>query len=70
MQLLLVYWTTTNFISLAQVGFLRIPKVREYLKMDKLIKHDSSAMALQDKGFVGNVKDGKYVITLYLHYFS
>uniref|UniRef100_A0A1B6MIE8 Mitochondrial inner membrane protein OXA1L n=1 Tax=Graphocephala atropunctata TaxID=36148 RepID=A0A1B6MIE8_9HEMI len=55
--LMLVYWTTSNFVSLAQVGFLRIPKVREYFKIEKKVNHKKSTLPIKDKGFVTNMKD-------------
>lgn len=54
---ILCYWASTNFISLAQAGFLRIPSVREYFKIDKLIHHDRSKMPIPDKGFVKGFKE-------------
>jgi len=54
---ILCYWVASNFISLAQVGFLRIPSVRDYFKIEPLIKHDPQKMPVQRKGFVGGIKD-------------
>uniref|UniRef100_A0A0K8S539 Membrane insertase YidC/Oxa/ALB C-terminal domain-containing protein n=1 Tax=Lygus hesperus TaxID=30085 RepID=A0A0K8S539_LYGHE len=36
----LVYWCSTNFISLFQVAILRIPTVRDYFKIDRIIKFE------------------------------
>ncbi|KAG8277554.1 Mitochondrial inner membrane protein oxa1l [Homalodisca vitripennis] len=55
--LMLVYWTTSNFISLCQVGFLRVPKVREYFKIEKIVRHQKTTLPIKDKGFVNNIKD-------------
>ncbi|XP_054275045.1 mitochondrial inner membrane protein OXA1L-like isoform X2 [Macrosteles quadrilineatus] len=55
--LMLVYWTTSNFLSLVQVGILRIPRVREFFKIEQLVKHTPTNLAIKDKGFVGNVKE-------------
>lgn len=52
---ILVYWTCSNFISLAQVGFLKIPSVRDYFKIDKLITHNIPAA--KKKGFTEGLKD-------------
>lgn len=54
--IILAYWTCSNFISLAQVGFLKVPKVREYFKIDKLIVHAPSEMP-KKKGFREGIKD-------------
>ncbi|KAF2899865.1 hypothetical protein ILUMI_06313 [Ignelater luminosus] len=54
---ILCYWTASNFISLAQVGFLRIPAVRDYFKIEALIKHDPRNLPVKSKGFVGGIKD-------------
>lgn len=50
------YWTCTNIISLVQVSFLRIPKVRAYFGIEKLVKQPEAAKA-QKKGFVKGLKD-------------
>lgn len=60
-QALLVYWTTSNFVTLTQVAILRIPAVREYFKIEKKIKHDAGKLPIKDKGFVRNIKDCKYI---------
>lgn len=60
-QALLVYWTTSNFVTLTQVAILRIPTVREYFKIEKKIKHDAGKLPIKDKGFVQNIKDCKYI---------
>jgi len=54
---ILCYWVSSNFISLAQVGFLKIPAVRDYFKIDPLLKHDPTKLPIQQKGFVDGVKD-------------
>lgn len=54
--IILAYWTCSNFISLAQVGFLKVPKVREYFKIDKLIKHKPTDLP-KKKGFREGLKD-------------
>ncbi|KAM9330013.1 mitochondrial inner membrane protein OXA1L [Gastrophryne carolinensis] len=51
------YWVTSNFFSIAQVAFLRIPAVREKLKIPKHIKHDQSVLPKQD-GFIKSLKTG------------
>ncbi|XP_063367850.1 mitochondrial inner membrane protein OXA1L-like [Cydia amplana] len=54
---ILVYWCSSNFISLIQVGVLKVPAVREYLKIPKLVKHTPEALPIKKKGFVEGAKD-------------
>lgn len=51
------YWTFSNMISLVQVAFLKIPTVREFFKIDKVIINKTAATAAKKKGFVEGVKD-------------
>ncbi|XP_015608293.1 mitochondrial inner membrane protein OXA1L [Cephus cinctus] len=53
---ILCYWVSTNFISLIQVGILKIPKVRNYFKIDAMITHDKSKLPA-NKGFVKGFKE-------------
>lgn len=54
---ILTYWTCSNFISLMQVGVLKIPAVRDYFKIDKLITHKPEDMPQKKKGFREGLKD-------------
>lgn len=54
---ILCYWVSSNFISLCQVGILRMPGVREYFKIDPLIKHDPQNLPIQKKGFKQGLKE-------------
>lgn len=54
---ILMYWTFSNFISLAQVGVLKIPTVRDYFKIDKLITHNPDTLPQKPKGFKEGLKD-------------
>lgn len=54
---ILVYWCSTNFISLIQVGVLKVPAVRDYFKIPKLIKHTPDTLPMKKKGFVEGAKD-------------
>lgn len=54
---ILVYWCSTNFISLCQVSFLKIPAIREYFKIPKLIKHSPETLPIKKKGFVDGAKE-------------
>ncbi|XP_063701399.1 mitochondrial inner membrane protein OXA1L [Culicoides brevitarsis] len=54
---MLWYWTLTNFITLAQVGFLKVPAVRQYFKIQPLQKFNPESLPMKKKGFVAGVKD-------------
>lgn len=52
---ILCYWMSSNFISLLQVGFLRIPAVRDYFKIEALATHQN--LPMKKKGFVEGLKE-------------
>lgn len=56
---ILCYWTCSNFISLGQVAVLKIPAVREYFKIDKMVTHkpENLPMKKKQKGFVSGIKE-------------
>ncbi|GLV46656.1 OXA1L mitochondrial inner membrane protein [Carabus blaptoides fortunei] len=54
---ILCYWVCTNFISLGQVGVLRIPKVRDFFKIEPLVTHNPDKLPIKNKGFVGGMKE-------------
>lgn len=54
---IVAYWTFSNIISLAQVAFLRLPKVRAYFNIEKVIEQPKSAIKAKKKGFVAGLKD-------------
>ncbi|XP_053611858.1 mitochondrial inner membrane protein OXA1L [Plodia interpunctella] len=54
---ILVYWCSSNFISLAQVGLLKVPAVRDYFKIPKLLAHNTENLPMKKKGFVEGAKD-------------
>lgn len=54
---ILCYWCSSNFISLIQVGVLKVPAIRDYLKIPKLIKHTPDNLPIKKKGFVEGAKD-------------
>lgn len=54
---ILMYWCSSNFISLGQVGLLKIPAVREYFKIPPLLKHSSDNLPIKKKGFIEGAKD-------------
>lgn len=57
---ILCYWVSSNFISLLQVGFLKIPAIRDYFNIEPTVKHNPENLPIKSKGFVGGVKDCKY----------
>lgn len=58
---ILCYWAASNFISLLQVGFLKIPAVRDYFKIEASIRHNPENLPIRNKGFVGGIKDCKSI---------
>lgn len=54
---ILLYWCSSNFISLAQVGLLKVPKVRKFCKIDPLLKHSPENLPIKKKGFVDGAKE-------------
>lgn len=56
---ILTYWACSNFISLGQVALLRVPAVRDYFKIDKMLTHAPSSLPAKKKGFVGGMRECK-----------
>lgn len=54
---ILVYWVSSNFISLLQVGFLRFPAVREFFKIEKMVTHTPDSLPVKPKGFMEGIRD-------------
>ncbi|EAT41659.1 AAEL006734-PA [Aedes aegypti] len=54
---ILCYWACSNFFSLLQVGFLRIPKVRDYFKIERLVTHKPETLPIKKKKFTEGMKD-------------
>ncbi|XP_054733254.1 mitochondrial inner membrane protein OXA1L [Anastrepha obliqua] len=54
---ILTYWACSNFISLGQVAMLRIPAVRNYFKIDKMVIHKAENLPVKKKGFVKGMKE-------------
>lgn len=42
-----------------QVGFLRIPAVREYFRIEALVTHNPDKLPVKTKGFTEGIKDCK-----------
>ncbi|XP_069956718.1 mitochondrial inner membrane protein OXA1L isoform X1 [Cherax quadricarinatus] len=53
----LCYWVSTNVFSLIQVGFLKIPAVRNYFKIEASIHHKKETLPQQNKGMVEGFKE-------------
>nr|DBA22517.1 TPA: hypothetical protein GDO54_013536 [Pyxicephalus adspersus] len=51
------YWVTSNLFSIAQVAFLKVPAVRQKLKIPQQVKHDPSVLPKQE-GFIKSLKSG------------
>lgn len=54
---ILCYWVCSNFFSLVQVGFLRIPKVRDFFKIPRLVHFAPEALPIKKKKFTEGVKE-------------
>ncbi|KAJ6641722.1 Mitochondrial inner membrane protein OXA1L [Pseudolycoriella hygida] len=54
---ILCYWVCSNFISLIQVGVLRVPAVRDFFKIEKLITYSPDSLPMKKKGFVEGFKE-------------
>ncbi|XP_052894821.1 mitochondrial inner membrane protein OXA1L [Anopheles moucheti] len=54
---ILCYWACSNFFSLVQVGFLRIPKVRDFFKIDRIVAHRPETLPIKKKGFTEGIKE-------------
>lgn len=53
----LCYWVATNLFSLVQVGFLKIPTIRGFFKIDKLVNHSPESLPQKKKGVVASFKE-------------
>ncbi|KAJ8929425.1 hypothetical protein NQ314_017874 [Rhamnusium bicolor] len=54
---ILCYWVSSNFISLIQVGILRIPTVRDYFNIEPHQKFNPENLPIKPKGFKEGLKD-------------
>jgi YidC/Oxa1 family membrane protein insertase len=54
---ILCYWCSSNMFSLLQVGFLKIPAVREYFKIPVMLTHRPDSLPIKKKGFIDGAKD-------------
>ncbi|XP_042213995.1 mitochondrial inner membrane protein OXA1L-like [Homarus americanus] len=52
----LCYWVSTNLFSLIQVGFLKIPSIRKYFKIDQLVTHKKESLPPK-KGMIEGFKE-------------
>ncbi|XP_078688283.1 mitochondrial inner membrane protein OXA1L-like [Branchiostoma floridae x Branchiostoma belcheri] len=51
------YWMTSNTFTIAQISLLKVPAVRQWLKMPHKIQHDP-ANVKKSEGFVKSMKQG------------
>lgn len=42
------------------MGFLKIPTVRKFFKIDPMVTHKQDALPMKKKGFVEGIKDCKW----------
>lgn len=56
-QAVFTYWMTSNCFSLAQVGLLKHPLVRQKLRIPERIEHPTSALP-QNDGFIETIRKG------------
>ena len=56
---MLCYWATTNVISLAQVGLLRVPVVRDYFGMERLRKFTPAELPVKKKTFLEGFNEAR-----------
>ncbi|XP_054160946.1 mitochondrial inner membrane protein OXA1L-like [Oppia nitens] len=54
---ILMYWCTSNFISLCQVTLLKQPKLRQYLKIPEQKKYKPEDLPIKPKGFYASIKE-------------
>lgn len=59
-QAICVYWMSTNFVSLCQVTFLKVPAVRKYFEIPEKNVHVKTEMKKTRKGIVKDFKSCKY----------
>lgn len=53
----LCYWVSTNMFSLIQVGFLKIPSVRQYFNIEQMVTHKKETLPQQKKGPIEGFKE-------------
>lgn len=56
---MLCYWATSNVVSLFQVGFLRLPGMRQRLNIPEYAAHSKAHVELKKKGFVEGFKESQ-----------
>lgn len=59
----LCYWFSSNTVSLLQVGLLKVPAVREYFKIEKVIPYNPENLPIKPKGFTEGIKECKCYFT-------
>lgn len=54
---ILCYWATSNVITLLQVALIRVPAVREFFKIEKMVHHPPSSLPIKAQPFVKGIKE-------------
>ena len=67
-QGLFAYWMTSNTFSLGQMLFLRIPAVRTFFGIPKMVDH--SDMKTESGGFFENLKSGRHSSWMILNFWA
>ena len=60
-QAIFTYWFTSNVLSLAQVGVMRIPGVKDYLGIPAPIVPVKPDPSVNPGTFMENLRAGKYI---------
>ena len=58
LQAMLCYWFTSNVFSLSQVLMLKIPGMKDYFNIPRLVTHDKSDMPKKKK-FIEGFKESR-----------
>ncbi|KAG0726621.1 Mitochondrial inner membrane protein OXA1L [Chionoecetes opilio] len=53
----LCYWVSTNLFSLAQVGFLRLPAMRDYFTIERMVTHKPESLPNAPKKGIAGFKE-------------
>lgn len=54
---ILCYWTTTNVITSFQIATLKLPALRDYFGIPRLVVHPPETLAIKPKGFKEGLND-------------
>ena len=65
LQAIFTYWFTSNVLSLAQVGVMRLPGMKEYLGIPSPVVPVKSDPSVKPGSFMENLKAGGYLWVLF-----